>query len=217
MAQLSWDGTGVRVYETGVDHGVLYPMDAAGAYPLGVSWNGLISISESPEGAEPSDLYADNIKYLTLMSAETLKGTIEAYTYPDEWNQCDGSEEAANGVMIGQQSRKKFGLVFRTKVGNDVAGEDLGYKLHLLYGCQASPSERSNASINDSPEAVTLSWEFTTTPVPVTGYKPTASIVIDSRTADAVSLEALLLVLFGGAATDPNLPLPDDIITAMTP
>jgi hypothetical protein len=218
MAVLTWDGSGERFFETGIDKGVLYPIDGAGDYPLGVAWNGLVSITESPSGAEPTALYADNIKYLTLVSAEEFGCTIEAYTYPDEFAACDGSVEAgaAVGTFLGQQPRTVFGLVFRTKVGNDV-DQDLGYKLHLLYGCLASPSEKNYQTVNDSPEAITFSWEVSTTPPTVTGYSPTAQIVIDSRTADPTALAALELELFGDVATDPNLPLPDAIITAMTP
>lgn len=220
MAVLTWDGSGERFFETGIDKGVLYPIDSNGDYPLGVAWNGLVSVTESPSGAEPTALYADNIKYLTLVSAEEFGCTIEAYTYPDEFAACDGSLEvhATNtpGVFLGQQTRTVFGLVFRTKVGNDV-DQDLGYKLHLIYGCLASPSEKNYQSVNDSPEAITFSWEVTTTPPTVTGFSPTAQIIIDSRTADPTSLAALELDLFGDVATDPNLPLPDAVITAMTP
>lgn len=217
MTAIEWDAIGERIYETGVEHGVLYPMDALGAYPLGVAWNGLTAVTESPSGAEPTALWADDLKYLTLMSAEEFALTIEAYTYPDEFMECDGSLEPVAGVTLGQQDRKKFGLAYKTKVGNDVEGDEHGYKLHLVYGCQASPSEKAFNTINDSPEAIGFSWEVTTTPPNVTGYKPTACIVIDSRTADPTALAALELVLFGDTGTDPNLPLPDAIITAMTP
>ena len=218
MTALVWDDTGERFYETGIEMGVLYVIDGAGAYPLGVAWNGLVSVTESPSGAEPSALYADNIKYLTLVSAEEFGCTIEAYTYPDEFGVCDGSIEAglAVGTFLGQQGRSIFGLVFKTKVGNDVDGDALGYKLHLIYGCLASPSEKGFQSVNDSPEAITFSWEVATTPPVVTGYSPTAQIIIDSRTADPTALAALELILFGDVG-DPNLPLPDAIITAMTP
>lgn len=218
MAVLTWDGSGERFFETGVDKGVLYPIDGSGAYPLGVAWNGLVSVTESPSGAEPTALYADNIKYLTLVSAEEFGCTIEAYTYPDEFAECDGSVEAglAVGTFLGQQPRKVFGLCFRTKVGNDVDG-DLAYKLHLIYGCLASPSEKNYQSVNDSPEAITFSWEVSTTPPTVTGYQPTAQIVIDSRTANPTALAALELILYGDVAVDPALPLPDAVITAMTP
>lgn len=220
MAQiLSWDGVGERFYETGVNQGVLYPMDASGNYPLGVAWNGLVSVSENPTGAEPTNLYADNIKYLTLLSAEDLGLTIEAFTYPDEWNACDGSAEPQTGVALGQQGRAKFGLAFRTEVGNDVDGVDHGYKLHLVYGCQASPSEKAFNTINDSPEAITFSWEVSTVPEAVTGYKPTAIVTIDSRTADATKLAAFELILYGDdtGPTDPALPHVDAVITALTP
>ena len=217
MAVLLWDDAGNRFYETGIEKGVLYPIDGSGDYPLGVAWNGLISVTESPSGAEPTALYADNIKYLTLVSAEEFACTIEAYTYPDEFGLCDGTVAPVIGTFLGQQLRTIFGLVFQTKIGNDVAGDALGYKLHLIYGCLASPSEKGFQSVNDSPEAITFSWEVATTPPAITTYIPTAQIIIDSRTADATKLAALLLILFGDAATDPNLPLPDAIITAMTP
>lgn len=219
MTALVWDDAGNRFYETGVNQGVLYPIDGTGAYPLGVAWNGLIGVTESPSGAEPSPLYADNIKYLTLVSAEEFAATLEAYTYPDEWAECDGSVVAtgAAGVILGQQPRTIFGLVFKTLIGNDVDGQAHGYKLHLIYGCLAAPSERAFQTINDSPEAITFSWEISTTPPIVAGYEPTSIIIIDSRTADPTSLAALELVLFGDVATDPNLPLPGAIITAMTP
>jgi len=219
MTALVWDDTAERFYETGVSNGVLYPIDAAGAYPLGVAWNGLVSVTESPSGAEPTALWADNIKYLTLVSAEEFSATIEAYTYPDEFAACDGSvvPGTATGVFLNQQPRKTFGLVYKTKVGNDVDGDAHGYKLHLLYGCLAAPSEKAYQTINESPEAITFSWEVSTTPPVITGYQPTSLIVIDSRTADATKLAALELILFGDTGTDPNLPLPDAIITAMTP
>lgn len=218
MTALLWDTTGERFYETGVDHGVLYVMDDLGAYPLGVAWNGLVSVSESPSGAEPNPLYADNIKYLNLISAEEFGCTIEAFTYPDEFGACDGTEEAVLGVKLGQQGRKPFGLCYRTKVGNDVDGDDHGYLLHLVYGCQAAPSEKAYQTINESPEAITFSWEVTTTPPAITGgYKPTSLIVIDSRTANAVKLAALEVILYGATAVDPRLPLPNEIITLMTP
>jgi len=218
MTALVWDDAGNRFYETGIDHGVLYPIDTNGAYPLGVAWNGLVSVTESPSGAEPTALYADNIKYLTLLSAEELGLTIEAYTYPPEFEECDGSEAAVLGTYLSQQSRKQFGLCFRTKVGNDVDGEDHGYKLHLVYGCLASPSEKAYQSINESPEAITFSWEVSTTPPSITGgYKPTSLIIIDSRTADAAKLTALEVILYGATAVDPELPLPNEVITLMTP
>lgn len=220
MAQLlSWDGAGERFMETGVEQGVLYLRSGAGAYDTGFAWNGLISVSENPSGAEPTPLWADNIKYLNLLSAEELGLTVEAYTYPDEFGVCDGSEEPVAGVSVGQQDRAIFGLCYKTKIGNDVDGNDHGYKLHLVYGCQASPSEKAYSTINDSPEAVTFSWEISTTPELVTGYKPTALITIDSRTADPTALAALEVILYGDdvGPTQPLLPLPDAVITAMTP
>lgn len=225
MSKLVWDQTGERFYETGVDRGVLYPINTTGVYSPGVAWNGLTTVTESPSGAEATDLYADNIKYLSMRSAETFGATVEAYTYPDEFMECDGSASLVEGVVIGQQSRKMFGLCYRTVVGNDVDGNDHGYKLHLIYGATASPSEKSYASINDSPEAITFSWEISTTPVNVTGYKPTASITIDSTKADPTCLAALEEVLYGKdagaegtpAAVEPRLPLPDEVKTLMTP
>lgn len=219
MAKLVWDDTGNRLYETGVDRGVLYPIQEGGQYTKGVAWNGLTNVTESPSGAEATALYADNIKYLNLYSAEEFGATIEAYTYPDEFAECDGSANLATGVSIGQQSRKLFGLSYRTVLGNDVDGNDHGYKLHLIYGAMASPSEKSYASINDSPEAITFSWELTTTPVSVSGFKPTASITIDSTKADPECLTALEAVLYGSTEPDGNarLPLPDEVKTLMTP
>lgn len=217
MTALVWDETTKRIYETGIDHGVLYPIDALGAYPLGVAWNGLVSVTESPSGAEPTPLYADNIKYLNLMSVEEFGCTIEAYTYPAEFAECDGSKEAgATGAFLSQQNRKLFGLAYRTLLGNDVDGNSYGYKLHLVYGCLASPSEKAYASVNESPEAVTFSWEVTTTPVPVTGFKPTSFITIDSKQADPVKLAALEVILYGAVAVDPELPLPNEVITLLT-
>lgn len=211
MSKLVWDNTGERYYETGVNQGVLYPKGEGGTYPKGVAWNGLTAVTESPSGAEATPLYADNIKYLNLMSAEEFGATIEAYTYPDEFAQCDGSAEIATGVMIGQQNRKAFGLSYKTALGNDIDGADYGYKLHLIYGALAAPSEKGYSTINDSPEAITFSWEVTTTPVSVTGFKPTASISIDSTKVDATKLEALEDILYGTANADPYLPLPDEI------
>ena len=198
MSKLVWDKTGERLYETGVDHGVLYPIQAGGLYNKGVAWNGLTAVTESPSGAEASPIYADNIKYLNLMSAEEFGATIEAYTYPDEFAECDGSAELGTGVMIGQQTRKYFGLAYKTVIGNDTEGNAHGYKIHLIYGAQAAPSEKAYATINDSPEAITFSWELTTSPIEVTGFKPTASLVIDSTKIDAVTLAAIELELFGG-------------------
>jgi len=211
MSKLVWDQTGERFYETGVKQGVLYPQETGGIYPNGVAWNGLSAVTESPSGAEPTPIYADDIKYLNLLSAEEFGATIEAYTYPDEFAQCDGSAEIATGVMIGQQNRKVFGLSYKTTLGNDVDGNDHGYKLHIIYGALAAPSEKGYSTINDSPEAITFSWEITTTPVSVTGFKPTASIVIDSTKVDAADLEALEEILYGTIDNDPYLPLPDEI------
>ena len=218
MAKLVWDKTGDRLYETGVKNGVLY-IPTAGVYSKGVAWNGLTAVTESPSGAEATALYADDTKYLSLMSAEEFGATIEAYTYPDEFAACDGSAELADGVMIGQQKRSTFGLCYKTTIGNDTDGNDHGYKLHIIYGALAKPSERAYATINDSPEAITFSWEITTTPVNVTGAKPTASLVIDSTKADPSKLAALEDILYGkdgDSATEPRLPLPDEIKTLMT-
>ena len=216
MSKIVWDAIGEHTFETGVRNGVLYLKDVDGTYNTGVAWNGLTSVSESPEGAEATDLYADDIKYLTLMSAENFKATIEAYTYPVEFEECDGSATIANGVVIGQQSRKPFGLCYRTAIGNDTDGNEHGYKLHIVYGCQASPSEKQYSTINDSPEAVTFSWEVNTTPVNVTGKKPTATLIIDSTKADKAKLTALEAILYGSESTEPRLPLPDEIATLMT-
>lgn len=217
MAKLKWDSTGERLYETGVKQGVLYLLDETGAYKNAVAWNGLTAVTESPSGAEATALYADDIKYLSLMSAEEFGATIEAYTYPEEFGQCDGSAPLATGVYIGQQARKTFGLCYKTTLGNDVVGNDYGYKLHLIYGALAAPSEKAYATINDSPEAITFSWELTTTPVNVEGFKPTASIVIDSTKADKTCLAALEAKLYGGESSEPELPLPDEVKTLMTP
>ena len=216
MSKIVWDAVGEHIFETGVRNGVLYLKDETGAYNTGVAWNGLTSVSESPEGAEPTDLYADDIKYLTLMSAENFKATIEAYTYPVEFEECDGSASIANGVVIGQQARKPFGLCYRTSIGNDTDGNEHGYKLHIVYGCQASPSEKQYSTINDSPEAITFSWEVNTTPVNVTGKKPTATLIIDSTKADKAKLTALEAILYGSEQEEPRLPLPDEIATLMT-
>lgn len=217
VGALAWDGAGDRFFETGLDHGVLYVMDANGAYPQGVPWNGLVTVTESPSGAEATRLYADNMNYLNLMSVEEFGATIEAFTYPDEFAECDGSKAAVVGTYLGQQPRKVFGLAYRTKIGNDVAGDALGYKLHLLYGCQVSPSEKAYTTVNDSPEAITFSWELTTTPVATLGYNAVASIVIDSRTATPAKLALLEAQLFGDVAVQSNLPLPIDVVTLMTP
>lgn len=212
MAVLTWDNTGERVYETGVDHGVLYKPDNLGAYSTGVAWNGLVSVTESPSGAESTPQYADNIKYLNLVSAENYDATIEAYTYPDEFAECDGTATPTPGVGIGQQGRKMFGLAYRTRVGNDTLGTDLGYKLHLVWGAQAAPSERAYTTVNDSPEAITFSWSISTTPVPVTGYKPTASLTIDSTKVSSTALANLNEALFGTAGADAHLPTPDAVL-----
>ena len=211
--ELVWDAIGERFYEYGVDHGVLYiPDPVTGAYDDGFAWNGLTTVTESPSGAEASPQYADNIKYLNLISVEEFGATLEAFTYPDEFGQCDGSASPEPGIVVGQQGRKMFGLSFRTRKGNDVEGTDFGYKLHLVYGCQAAPSEKAYATINDSPEAITFSWELTTTPVPVTDLKPTALLVIDSTEVDADALAALETELYGDAGNDARLPLPDEVI-----
>lgn len=217
MSRLVWDKTGERLYETGVKNGVLY-IPASGVYSKGVAWNGLTAVTESPSGAEATALYADDIKYLSLMSTEEFGATIEAYTYPDEFAECDGSADIADGVTIGQQTRKTFGLCYKTTIGNDVDGNGYGYKLHIIYGALASPSEKAYATINDSPEAITFSWEITTTPVNVTGAKPTASLVIDSTKADPTKLAALEDILYGkdgDGSAEPRLPLPDEIKTLM--
>jgi hypothetical protein len=213
-----WDDAGKKFFENGVDRGVLFPMKTDGSYDAGVAWNGLVSVTESPSGAEPNAQYADNIKYAELMSTEEFGGTIEAFTYPDEFGVCDGSVEATDGVMLGQQGRRKFAMVYRTRIGNDVS-EELGYKLHFVYGALASPSEKNYETVNDSPEGMTFSWEFTTTPIAVTGQKPCSHIVVDSRTADATKLAALEAMIYGVAAPEAAaaIPLPDALITMMTP
>lgn len=209
--RLTWDDAGKRLYETGVKQGVLYPQNDNGAYPKGVAWNGLTAVTESPEGAEPTPLYADDIKYLNLLSTEEFKATVEAYTYPDEFAECDGSGSLVEGVTIGQQDRKTFGLSYRTSLGNDVKGNEYGYKLHIVYGCLAAPSEKAYATVNDSPEAITFSWEVSTTPVNVTGFKPTASLVLDSVKLGAAKMKAIEDVLYGSSAAEARLPLPDEI------
>lgn len=237
MAKLVWDAVGEHLYETGVDQGVLYPWDSTqNAYGDGVAWNGLTTITETPSGADFTAIYADNIKYLNLQAAEEFGGTIEAYTYPDEWMECDGSAEIATGAVIGQQARKSFGLCYRTKIGNDVDSSEHGYKLHIVYGCLATPSERAYQTINDSPEAISFSWEFQTTPVPVlgangqpiAGTKPTSIITIDSTKANATKLAALEAILYGTdattgtdgaagtAATTARLPLPAEVISTLS-
>lgn len=222
MSKLKWDQTGERFYETGVKNGVLY-IPTGGVYSKGVAWNGLTAVTESPSGAEATPLYADDIKYLNLISTEEFGATIEAYTYPDEFAECDGSAEVATGVYIGQQPRKTFGLCYKTTLGNDENGNSYGYKLHLIYGAKAAPTEKAYATINDSPEAITFSWELTTTPVPVKNAKPTASITIDSTKVDPGKLASLEDILYGkdgtgdgsNGATEPRLPLPDEIATLM--
>lgn len=216
MARLTWDATGEHLYETGVRRGVLYLQNNNGTYANGVAWNGITTVTESPSGAEATAIYADDIKYLNLYSAEEFGATIEAYTYPDAFAECDGSASPVTGMNIGQQSRKSFGFCYRTAIGNDVAGEDYGYKLHILYGCKASPSEKSYQTINDSPEAITFSWEITTTPVEVSGFKPTACVIIDSTKCNSTKLEALEDTLYGDASNPPTLPLPDAIKAALT-
>lgn len=211
MAKLVWDKTGERLYETGVSHGVLYVQDSTGAYPTGVAWNGLTAVTESPSGAEATPLYADDIKYLELRSAEEFGATIEAYTYPKEFEACDGSAELAEGVTIGQQDRQTFGLCYRTIVGNDVKKNDLGYKLHLIYGATASPSEKGYQTVNDSPEAITFSWEVTTTPINVDGFKPTSSLTIDSTKVDKSKLGTLEEKLYGTESAEATLPTPDEV------
>ncbi len=228
MSKLIWDKTGERFYETGVDHGVLYPIQADGKYNKGVAWNGLSAVTESPSGAEPSPVYADNIKYLNIMSAEDFGGTIEAYTAPDEFAECDGSKAIAPGVFAGQQSRKLFGLAYRTLIGNDVESNDYGYKLHLVYGCLASVTEKGYNTVNDSPEPIAMSWEFSTTPVEISTeidgkkLKPTAILTFDSTKVDKAKMAALEEILYGkdastegGDGVEPRLPLPDEIITIM--
>lgn len=222
--KLVWDKTGEHYYETGVKNGVLYPMSASGTYPKGVAWNGLTAITESPSGAEATALYADDIKYLNLMSNEEFGATVEAYTYPDEFAECDGSASLTEGVYIGQQARKTFGLCYRTTLGNDSKGNDYGYKLHIIYGAMASPSEKAYSTINDSPDAITFSWELSTTPVAVSNFKPTASLTIDSTKVDPEKLATLEEILYGKdgtgedhstGAVDPRLPLPDEIANIM--
>lgn len=215
MAKLVWDKVGEKYYETGVKQGVLYPIQDGGVYSKGVAWNGLTAVTESPSGAESNKIYADDIVYANLISAEEFGATIEAYTYPPEFEECDGSASLAKGVSIGQQKRKIFGLCYRTTIGNDVDGSDCGYKLHLIYGALASPSEKAYSTVNDSPEAITFSWEVTTTPVNVTGHKPTACITIDSTKADPTKLAALEKILYGDADVEARLPLPDEVATVM--
>lgn len=213
FAPLVWDETGKKLFETGVSNVALYPQDTTGVYGTGVAWNGVTNISESPSGAEATTLWANNGKYLNLYSVEEYASSIEAYTYPDEFAECDGSAEIAKGVSIGQQTRKSFGLAYKTLIGSDTDGNDHGYKLHLVYGCKAAPSERSHATVNDSPEALSFSWEISTTPVSVTGHKPTASVEIDSTKVNAEKLAAFEKILFGSDTAAARLPLPDEVAT----
>ena len=213
MTKLAWDNVGERRYETGVDRGVLYLPDNTGNYNEGYAWNGLTTVTESPSGAESNPQYADNIKYLNLLSAEEFGATVEAFTYPDEFGQCDGTAEPEAGIYLGQQGRRVFGLAYRSRVGNDLQGTEYGYKLHLVYGALAAPSEKAYGTINDSPEAIAFSWEVSTTPVPVTGYKPTALLTIDSTKVDAAKLASLEDILYGTVADNPRLPQPDEVIT----
>lgn len=215
MAKIKWDETGEKIYETGVKNGVLYLPNETGEYVKGVAWNGLTAVTESPSGAESTPLYADDIKYVELFSAEEFGATLECYTYPDEFAECDGSAEVSPGVIIGQQNRKTFGLCYRTTLGNDVKGNEFGYKLHLIYGAKASPSEKSYSTINDSPEAITFSYEITTTPVNVTGHKPTASLTINSTKVDPSKLQQLEALLYGGDTAEAKLPLPDEVINLL--
>lgn len=213
FAPLVWDETGKKLFETGVSNVALYPQESTGVYGAGVAWNGVTTISESPSGAEATTLWANNGKYLNLYSVEEYASSIEAYTYPDEFAECDGSAEIAKGVSIGQQTRKSFGLAYKTLIGSDTDGNDHGYKLHLVYGCKAAPSERSHATVNDSPEALSFSWEISTTPVSVTGHKPTASVEIDSTKVNAEKLAAFEKILFGSDTAAARLPLPDEVAT----
>ncbi|MCI9293209.1 MAG: hypothetical protein HFF01_03230 [Erysipelotrichaceae bacterium] len=215
MAKLTWDNNGERFYEVGVKQCALYVQAEGGTYPKGVAWNGITTVTESPSGAETTALYADDIKYLSMMSNEEFGATIEAYTYPDEFAVCDGSASLAKGVTIAQQPRKTFGLAYKTNLGNDVQGNDYGYKLHLIYGALAAPSEKGYTTINDSPEAITFSWAVTTTPVKVDGFKPTASLTIDSTKADATKLAELEAILFGDESAEARLPLPNEVAELM--
>lgn len=213
MPRLEWDKVGERLYETGVDQGVLYIQDETGAYPEGVAWSGLRSVSESPSGAEPSPLYADNIKYLNLLSTEEFAATIGAYYSPEEFDACDGTATLVKGVTVGQQKRKTFGLCYRTKIGNDIDGDEHGYKIKIIYGALAKPSQKDYQSINNDPSAIELSWEVSTTPVKVTGMKPTATLEIDSTKIEPEKLKALEDVLYGNTTQKARLPLPDEIKT----
>lgn len=212
MAMLEWDKVGEHLYEAGVDRGVLFPAKGTG-YDTGVAWNGLTAVNEAPSGAESNAQYADNIKYLDLVSAEEFGGSISAYTYPDEFAECNGEKEVAKGVTLGQQDRKGFGFSYRTKIGNDTVGQDYGYKLHLVYGAKVTPTDKNFSTINDSPEAVEMSWDFSTTPVNVPGHKPTAHITINSLNVDKEKLEALEKVLYGAAEAEPKLPMPEEVFS----
>lgn len=216
MPRLEWDNVGEKTYETGTDRGVLYKQDNKGEYPAGVAWNGLTAVSESPSGADSNPLYADNIKYLDLRSAEEFGATIEAYTYPEEFEECDGTREIAPGAVIGQQNRKPFGFCYRSILGNDTELNDHGYLIHIIYGMTASPSEKGYQSVNDSPEAISFSWEVTTVPVPVPGFKPTATIVVNSTKVDAAKLKALEDILYGSEEAAARLPLPAEIIEILS-
>ena len=213
MAILEWDKEGERIYETGVEKGVLYPVKTGGTYDKGVAWNGLITVAEKPSGAEASPIYADNIKYLSLISNENFAASIQAYTYPDEFKECDGSAALTNGVYINQQPRKGFGLAYRTVVGNDSESNEYGYKIHLIYGCKASPSEKSYNTINDNPDAIQFSWEISTTPVNVKKHKPTAMVIIDSTKIAKEKMKSLEDILYGTDTTEARLPLPDEVLT----
>lgn len=213
MSRLVWDQAGQKLYENGVDRGVLFPQNANGTYSAGVAWNGLTAVNQSPSGGDANPLYADNIKYLDLRSAEDFGATVEAYTYPDEFAACDGSAEIAPGVMAGQQSRKAFGFSYRTLIGNDTEGDSHGYKIHIIYNATVSPSEKSYGTVNDSPDAINFSWEMTTTPIAVTGFKPTSHIEIDSTKVDSTKLTALENMLYGAENVDPALPLPNQLVT----
>lgn len=215
MAKLIWDQVGERLYETGVEQGAIFPVGAGGVYGTGAAWNGLTGVTESPSGAEPTALYANDKKYAELMSAEEFGGTIEAYTYPDEFAECNGEKELAKGVRLTQQTRKAFGLVYKSLIGNDTEGTKYGYKLHIVYGARVKPSEKTNTTVNDSPEANTMSWEFTTTPVEVEGFDPTAHIAINSTEVDAAKLKALEAIIYGSESEEPRLPLPSEIATIM--
>ena len=212
MAKLVWDQTGQKFFETGVSNGVLYVSDGQGGYQTGVAWNGLTQVAENPSGAESNPVYADNIKYLNIISAEEFGATIEAYTYPDEFMECDGSAQVVTGVNIGQQARKSFGISYRTRVGNDVAGDNLGYKIHVIYNCQAAPSGKTYSTVNESPEAITFSWEVTTTPVPVEGFRPTATVVFDSTKLAAEKMAAVEEALYGGASKEASLPSIEELL-----